>query len=168
MITQNGNQPNLNYLSGNRAVFTIPELSDLSFTVNNFELPGVTLPAAYQATQNISKPVAGETLEYTDLNISFIVMENLSNWLEIHNWMRALGAPFSKQAEYLKDYPRWADGYVTVYSAKNNPLLRVKFIDVVPVALGTLSFSEEIQETTTMTCSVTFSYERYDLEFVKP
>ncbi len=166
MITTPGVQTTLNYLSGNRAVFTIPELSETSFTVNGFELPAISLPNAFQATQNIMKPVAGETLEFSELTINFLVMENLSNWREIYDWMRALGAPFSKKAEYLKGHPRWADAFVTIYSAKNNPIMRVKFIDAVPVNLGAITFSEEIQETTTLTCSVTFAYERYDIEFV--
>lgn len=167
MITQEGIQTNLNFLSGNRAVFTIPLLSDTSFTINGFELPSISLPNAWQATQNIQKPRAGETLEFSELTINFIVMENMENWFELYNWFRNLGAPFSKRAEYLKNgMPDCADAYVTIYSAKNNPIMRVKFIDAVPIALGSINFTEEIQETTAVTCSATFMYERYDIEFV--
>lgn len=166
MITEAGNQHTLNFMSGNRAVFTMPDISTTSFTVNGFDLPAVSLPPATQATQNIGKPRAGETLVYSDLTINFLVMADMSNWMELYKWFRALGAPYWKKEEYLKGYPDQADAYITIYSAKNNPIMRVKFVDMVPVELGSVSFSEEIQETSSLNCSATFAYERYDIEIV--
>jgi len=164
MITEAGNQPSLNFLSGNRAVFTLPNISETAFTVNGFDLPAISLPPASQATQNITKPRAGETLTFSDLTINFIVRADMANWKELYDWIRALGAPYWKKEEYLKGYPPHADAYITIYSAKNNPIMRVKFVDAFPIELGAISFSEEIQETTTINCSATFAYERYDIE----
>ena len=51
---------NLNYLSGNRAVLTLPKLTDTTFTINNFKLPGISLPAAIQETPFAAVPHMGD------------------------------------------------------------------------------------------------------------
>jgi hypothetical protein len=43
-------------------------------------------------------------------------------------------------------------------------MLRFTFIGLTPVSLGGVEFTEDLQETTATTSSMTFAYERYDIE----
>lgn len=163
MIVDQGNNKFLNYLSGNRCVFTMPDLTSTSFTINGFELPPISLPPAIQPSPLIMMPTHGETLTYDDLTLEFLVMESLENWLELHSWIRALGFP-EKSQEFKNRTLTNIDGYATIYSSHNNPIIRFKFINVIPIQLGGITFSESIDETTTVMSSITLSYERYDIE----
>jgi hypothetical protein len=165
MITEQGNNKFLNYLSGNRCVFTIPDLTSTSFTINGFELPSITLPAAPQATPLIRVPVYGETLTYQELTLDFLVMENLENWLEFHTWIRSLGFPEESKEFKNRKFDK-IDGYATIYSSHNNPIIRFKFLNLVPIQLGGILFTEAIQETTAVVSSITMEYERYDVEII--
>jgi hypothetical protein len=164
MQESQGVNQHLNYLSGNRAVLTIHELPDTSFTLVDFQIPGLQLPPPEHASPYFQRPEYGETLLYEALDLDFIVMENLSNWLEIHDWMNHLGAPRDKAKEHKGRPFTYSDATVTVYSSHNNPLLRVHFRECVPASLGHIAFSESIQETTTVQSFLTLQYWRYDIE----
>ena len=45
-------------------------------------------------------PIPGDKMEFEDLNVRFLVDENLENYMEIQNWMRGLGFPESFQEIY--------------------------------------------------------------------
>jgi hypothetical protein len=167
MEQNQGTNQHLNYLSGNRSVLTINELPDTSFTIVGFPLPGLQLPAPEHPSPYFQRPEFGETLLFESLDVDFIVMEDLSNWLEIYSWMNHLGAPRDKSKEHKGRPFTYSDATVTVYSSHNNPLIRVHFKDCVPVALGNIAFTEDIQETTTVQSFMTMQYWRYDVELVK-
>ena len=38
-------------------------------------------------------PIPGDKLDYDNLNITFLVDENLENYREIHGWLTGLGFP---------------------------------------------------------------------------
>ncbi len=40
---------------------------------------------------------AGDTLEYEDLVVKFLVNESLENWEEIYNWIAGIGFPKSRE-----------------------------------------------------------------------
>ena len=63
-------------------------------------MPGLDLGVATQATYLTDIPRAGEKLTFGDLTLTFLVDEDLSNYLEIQNWMRGLGFPESLDQIY--------------------------------------------------------------------
>ena len=158
-----GTNPHLNYLSGNRAVLTIHELPNTSFTLVNFQLPGLNLPAPTQPSPYFERPEYGETLLFESLNVDFLVMEDLSNWIELYKWMNTLGSPRDKHLEFKPRKFTYSEATVTIYSSHNNPLLRVNFLECVPTALGGIQFDEGIQETSVVRSFLNLQYWRYDL-----
>ena len=157
----------LNYLSGNRAVMQIASLPDTSFNIKNFQIPTMTLPSADHSSPYFERPEVGDKITYEALDVEFIVLEDISNWLQAYSWVNYIGSPRERKQEYAKTPFIYSDATVTVYSSHNNPLVRVKFIECVPVALGGIQFNEEIMETSTVTSYLTMEYLRYDIEIVK-
>lgn len=156
---------NLNYLSGNRAVLTIPGLTDTNYTLQSFPLPDIFLPAARIESPFAVQPFMGDKVEYEPLKVSFIVNENLSNWLELHNWLRNLGAPEDKK-EFRNKTLEFQDVLITVYNSHNNPILGFKFIDCVPTRLQGIDFTETISETEHKVVTFELEYQRYDISFI--
>lgn len=165
MANKQGVQASLNYLSGNRAVLEIPQLTNTSFTANGFMIPDMMIPPATQETPFVVMPHAGEKITYSELVINFNVTENLENWIELHDWIRSLGFPNEFNEYKLRKFER-LDGYVVIYNSSNNPIIRFKFINLVPSSLQGFSMTEDIQETTVVTSAIAMSYERFDIEFV--
>lgn len=152
----------LNFLSANRAVLTIPSLPETSYSLNKFKIPGLSLPAAVSQTPFRFEPFVGDKLQYDDLECTFIVTANLSNWLELYSWLRGISAPSDKSQFRNKDI-EYEDLFITVFSSQNNPILKIVFENAVITQLEGIDFDESITETTTRTCDITFKYSAYEI-----
>ena len=65
-------------------------------------VPAITIKEqASQPTPLKDVPIPGDKLDYDNLNITFLVDENLENYREIHGWLTGLGFP--------KDYVQFRD-----------------------------------------------------------
>ncbi len=154
-------QIGLNYISKNRAKMVIPDLPAVSFNMREFELPGIDLPAATVPSPFYDKPFYGDKVEFEPLDCTFLVDENLTNWIEVYNWIIGLGAPEDK-SQYENRSLTEIDIYITIYSSHNNPIKRVRFIECVPTSLSGIFFEEGINETTTVESTVRIAYRRYE------
>lgn len=151
----------LNKLAKNRSTLEIAMFPNTSFTLSNYSVPGMSLFPAQQSSPFFDKPVYGDKLHYDDLICEFIVNEDLSNYLEMHDWMKNMAHPEEKIHPMPMTY---TDATMTIYTSHNNPYMRVQFLDIIPVQIGELQFSENTTETEEVTCMVVFKYQRYDIE----
>jgi hypothetical protein len=116
-------------------------------------------------------PEPGEHLNYGDLEITFRVDENLQNYLEIHNWIRALGKPkdfaeyrsISKKANYTGDGIR-SDLSLIVLSSAKNANYEIIFIDAYPFELGQLVFDTTKQDVDYIEATATFKYVLFEIK----
>ena len=83
----------LDYASPIQFRFTCAKLPTVEFFCQTANIPGITLGTADVETSLKSIPFPGDKLTYGDLNVSFLVDENLNNYKEIHDWIIALGFP---------------------------------------------------------------------------
>ena len=86
---------NRNYLSDVGFKFSLAKAPKVDFFSNTATLPGLTLGVVNQPSYLKELPLPGDRLVYDDLELTFIVDEELENWMAIHNWMRGLGFPNS-------------------------------------------------------------------------
>ena len=57
----------------------------------------------------------------------------------------------------------YGDATLTIMSAKNNPVMEVRFSDLYPVALSGLAFDQQLTDTTYLTATATFTYKLYEM-----
>lgn len=148
---------NTNFLSTNRATLQIKGLEDLEFSVIGFNLPSIELPVTPVETTFLTGKEAGDKPIYGDVVVTFIVDEDMKNYLAILNWIEAL-------VFHRKDMPRNTDGLITVYSSHNNPLLRIKLYELIPSYVSELPFAEHDTETTPVVVNAHFSLLYFEVE----
>ena len=85
----------LDYASPIQFRFTCAKLPTVEFFCQTANIPGITLGTADVETSLKSIPFPGDKLTYGDLNVSFLVDENLNNYKELHDWLTGLGFPQS-------------------------------------------------------------------------
>jgi|TARA_R100000479_G_C6271958_1_gene159854 hypothetical protein len=168
---------NRNYLSPVGFKFTITKVPTADFFSNSASIPGINLGFAAQPTYLKDLPVPGDKLSYADFTLRFFVDENLSNYLEVHNWLRALGYPESVQ-EFIdlkaKDpynpdinaknpLNEYSDGSLFIYNSNFNEIARIDFNDLFPVSLSTINFDATAQDINYVTAEVTFKYSIYNI-----
>lgn len=153
-----------NFLAQHRAVLLIPDFKDQDYNLVKFNLPGISLQVAEQATPFSDIKWASDKLAFNELNTTFLVSEDLSNWLELLKWFFGLGFPETYDQFAQKKYG-YKDIKVVVYSNANNPVLTVTYHDAFPLVLGDLEFDTQSQEYVAMNGTVSFAYTRYTVSF---
>ena len=91
---------NKNFLNPTGFKFILNRAPKVTFFSNQANIPGLNLGTAEQATYLTDIPVPGDKLQFQDLNLRFLVDEDLENYLEIQHWLRGLGFPDSLKEIY--------------------------------------------------------------------
>ena len=184
---------NLDYLSPTKFKFNIHQLPKVEFFCTAANVPAINLGEAIFPTPYKQIPVMGDTLTYDNLSISFIVDENLENYIELHEWLTAIGFPknreqFTTFRSSTADSPvitqgvsddrglttgssqlstsargMFGDAILTILTNKNNPVVEVRFQDLFPVALGALDFTQVATDVEYISVTADFSYKIYEI-----
>ena len=179
----------LDYSSPTQFKFSINQLPKVEFFTTAANLPGINLGDAIFPTPYKEIPVMGDTLTYDNLSISFIVDENLENYIELHNWLIGIGFPknrnqFSNFRSLTSSSPiatqgvsndigdvkpstsargMFGDAILTTLTNKNNPVVEARFQDLYPVSLGALDFTQTATDVEYITVTADFSYKLYEI-----
>ncbi|MCI4407512.1 MAG: hypothetical protein JHC26_00335 [Thermofilum sp.] len=177
---------NQNFLLDGNFTFILTRTPTVTYFTQGASIPGISLGVATYPGLTADQPLPGETLTFDDLTVTFKVDEDLKNYLEIQEWMRGLGFPYS-QNEYgdLVKNPRptdkfpnpsdvrarrsspvpdtndFSDGTLTVLNNNNHPIIDVTFVRMFPYTLSSLDFSTANSNTTEITATVNFKYAYY-------
>lgn len=164
---------NKNYLTRVKFNFFVHELPNMSWFVQRVNLPGISVDNTTQATPFRVLPIPGDHATYEELTVEFQVQEDLSNYLEIHDWLRGQGFP--KTRDEYKDLVNerrdlkptsgnlFSDLTLQIQTSANNPNYDIRFIDGFPINLSSLEFNQTEEEVSPMTAIVVFQYSRYEI-----
>ena len=148
---------NRNYLSPTGFYFTVVRAPKVGFFGYQVNVPALDLGVATQPNYLTDIPRPGEKITFGDLTLTFLVDEDLVNYLEIQNWMRGIGYPESldqiydwqrekKPSNYPNNYRHegdlnlFSDGTLAIYNSADNPNFKVEFQNLFPYSLSPLQF----------------------------
>lgn len=154
--------------------FVLNKCPHVDFFSTRCNIPGVSTNIPYQATPGFAQvPHVGDYLRWEDLQLTFIVDEDMKNWLELYQWLRGMTGPHS-----YKETRDFAQGYnnsinygafksdATLIILNNNyvPNLNIYFEDCIPYQLSELPFAVPESVMTPLTATVMFKYLKYEIE----
>tara|TARA_B100000470_G_scaffold127536_1_gene98682 strand:- start:151 stop:651 length:501 start_codon:yes stop_codon:yes gene_type:complete len=152
------NQPtNLNYLNPVAFETNILRIPNVSYFCQRITVPGLSMSNVFQPNPYAPIPIEGDQIAFEDLTISFVVDEDLTNYLEIYNWMVSIGYPES-HAQYNQDTPEKSDCNIIILTNKSNPSFSITFKDIFPTILGSLPFDTNATSIDPIVCDATFKY----------
>ena len=79
---------NRNFLSPVGFKFALKRSPAVAFFCNEANIPSMDLGVAEQPTYLKNIPTPGDKIQFGDLNLRFLVDEDLKNYMEIQNWIR--------------------------------------------------------------------------------
>ena len=179
----------LDYSSPTQFRFLINQLPKVEYFTTEANIPGITLSEGQYNTPLKNIPILGDKIEYEDLSITFIVDENLENYIEMHTWLTGIGFPKDRKqfsefrgvtsnmsvktrgesndiGDVRASTPELAmtsDATMTILTNKNNPVVECRFRDVFPTSLSGLSYSQNQTDVEYLTASVDFKYTIYEI-----
>ena len=151
-------------------------------------IPGISLNVLIKTP--LADILPGDTISFGDLEITFLVDENLENYREIHGWMYGIG--FLKARTQFADLvankdrfptegrdsqatdagkvkygaqglgPIFSDATLNVLTSKNNANIEVRFNNVFPTSLSGLNFNQQADDIDYLTATVSFKYKLYE------
>ena len=179
MATRPSQIENRNYLAPVGFKFNLQRSPGVAYFCTQANIPDISLGVAIQPNPLRDIPVPGDKMEFGDLNLRFLVDEDLTNYMEIQNWMRGLGYPESiGQFEELEKSGRatlpqryqrfgdqvYSDGTLQILSSNMVAKFNVFFKDLFPVSLTTLTFDATDTDIEYFTADVSFKYTMYNLK----
>ena len=167
---------NRNFLAPTGFKFALKRSPAVAFFCNEANIPDLNLGIAVQPTylKDIDRP--GDKIQFGDLTIRFLVDEDLTNFMEIQNWIRGLGFPESleefsdleKEAVMPSNFGNaekniYSDGTLQIQSSNYIAKFNVNFSDLWPYSLTTLNFDATDTDIDYFTADVGFKYTMYTI-----
>ena len=166
---------NRNFLSPTGFKFGLKRSPGVAFFCNQANIPSLDLGVAEQPSYLKDIPIPGDKMQFGDLNLRFLVDEDLVNFMEIQNWMRGLGFPESlaefndlKNEAILGPMGKstedvYSDGTLQILSSNLIPKFQVVFSDLFPYSLSTVTFDATDTDIEYFTADVSFKYTLYQI-----
>ena len=177
MATRTSQLENRNFLAPVGFKFSLQRSPGVAFFCNQANIPDLNLGVAIQPNPLRDIPTPGDKVDFGDLNLRFLVDEDLKNYMEIQNWIRGLGYPeklsqlddLSKDGKIISKFGQkgeniYSDATLQVLSNNLVPKFQVMFKDVFPYSLSTITFDATDTDIEYFTADVSFKYTIYDMQ----
>ena len=180
----------MDYASPIQFRFKCTKLPEVEFTCQTANIPGISLGSATQPTPLVDIPIPGDKISFQSLDINFLVDENLNNYKEIHDWLIGIGFPQNYtqfqnlQADGSDRFPgstrstaptgksvpqplseggTYSDATLTILNSKNIAKTEIRFQNIYPTSLGSLSYDVKASDVDYLQASVSFTYMNYNI-----
>lgn len=168
--------PNTNLLQPTKFLLTFDRLGSAQYFCQTVNIPGVNLGQAPLNSPMLDMFAPGNKITYNPLSVQFLVDERMDSWQQIHAWFRSIASPenfqernrlSALQNQYAsKKLKAYSDATLTVLSALNNPILRVRFYNVFPITLSDIIFDTTQSADDIITADCVFMFDYYNFESI--
>ena len=174
--------PVTNFLRPNAFRFSIKNLPGVAFTCQSANLPSLTLGFTTQPTPFLDIPHVGDKNVFGDFTIRFLITEDMSNYIELYEWLVALGFPTDYNqyrnftGERLNRFPfvkdsrgapiavAYSDATLTILDSNNVPKTNIQFKDAFPVSVEALDFDITSSSVDYFVGIASFKYKQFEIE----
>jgi hypothetical protein len=156
-----------NYLSPLEFQVTVNRLPEVEFFTQTLEIPSVSAAGIVVDNPFNYTHITPNKVSYSNLNLSFIVDENMKNYMSVFYWMTGVGFPQNyKQFEDLQESEEGliSDISIIVMNSNKNPNIIVNFKDCFPVSLSPIKLDTTSPQLIYPTATATFTYTYFNIE----
>ena len=154
---------NRNLLSPVGFNFILTHSPKVDFYCNSANLPEISMGTAIQSTYLKNIDIPGDKIDYQDLVIQFLVDEEMENYLEIYNWMMAIGYPDSIRQAQNNQIRSYSDATLQILNSNFNPNGSINFKGIFPISLSGLEFDATNADLEYFTAQAIFKYQIYTI-----
>ena len=154
----------------NRFRLQLKRAPNLDFWLQETAIPGFEISPTGQPNPFVEIPKSGDHIEYEPLGVTFIVDNQLANYLEIFNWLTSLGFPdsFDEYASLVNtqrppvldavDAGITSEINLFVLNGSQQPKFRFHFSDAFPFAIGKLMMTSTDADLNRVVCYAAFKF----------
>lgn len=151
---------NRNYLSPIGFQMKLELFDGVDFFCQKANLPGISMPYTEVPTRFRNFPITpGGGVTFDDLQLSFIVDENLINYNSIQKWIRKNGNSEDCQPGQIE----YSNGQLMIVTSNFNPAFFVDYENLFPIQITPIDFDATVDDIEYFTAQVTFKYTNFTL-----
>ena len=155
-----------NFFSPLEFQVTIKRMPHVEFFVQRTAIPSISGNPAVMPTPFNKLNFTPDKLEYNPLELTFIVDENMSNYIEVLNWIK--GTTFPENYKQYRDLATSKEGIssditILALNSHKNPVIRVDFSDCIPISLSEVVLDTTQADVIYPEATVVFSYNYFDV-----
>lgn len=152
-------QPNtIDTFQVNKFRLTIHKYPYLEYFCQKANIPGMDIPEFNQPSYHTPIIRPATSITYDKLEVTFLVSEDMLNWLQIQDWMTRIVPTRSFKEVIQPEKDVYSDITLNVLSAKSNRVMEVNFKQCWPKSLTGIELDATSPDSSTVTATVTFSH----------
>ncbi len=167
---------NPNLLNDKGARMVLKRAPNLVYFVQKVRIPSLRIGVATQWAPMDQMPWPGDTLYRDDFSVSFKINEDMTNYLEMWDWMVRSVAPDRPEqyrslvgsAKTQRASDLFSDVTVMVPGSSYRPNIEFRLEDAFPMGLESLDFTTDGQEVGFLDSTVTFRYRHFTMHRMGP
>lgn len=148
--------------SGFRLLIDNMKYKNAQYFVQTASLPDVSAQGAPSPYKQRNITMMPDKIEYSTLEIAFLIDEDMINYKEIHDWILGLvienDTPKSGTAYNIR---KTRDMTLQILTSHNNVAQEIQFIDAYPISISSLPFSTNVTDVEYLTAVASFNYSYY-------
>lgn len=126
------------------------KFANTEFFITSFGIPSLSAGEVQTNFQNNIGFTPGEALTYESLSLRFVIDEDMNNYTEMFNWMKA-----------NTDTVERHDMILSIMTNKNLVNKQFQFKDAFPTSLSGVEFSAQATDVEYLQADVTFRYNEF-------
>ena len=166
---------NKNFLSPVGFKFVIGRTPNVDYFCQSASIPPVEIGSKEIQTPVKDYEIPGDKMTFGDLNLRFLVNEDMDNYFEIYKWLKGLTNPkeqatFNKYIATVDEKGRssqfmktMSDARLLVLNSNYNSIATINFYNIFPTSLTTLEFDASATDINYFTAEVNFKYTIYEI-----
>lgn len=153
---------NKNPLTSGNFRFGFKRTPNTNYFIQSVNLPGITFGSVEQPSMRKKLPLIGNaSLNYDNFIMSFIVDEELNNYIEIYDWLKANAAPENFEQHIPESI--MSDGSLIANNSNHKGVAEFLMEDMFPVNLSGLQFETTNPDKTNITAIAEFRFLGYTI-----
>ena len=139
----------------------IARLPNFIFTSQQLNLPGINMSPAIYPNPHVKIKRPGDEVQFEPISVTFPLLEDFSNYIEIYRWMTGLGAPQNrKQFEKTIEVEETSELKVLMLNSEEEVQMEFTFHDAFPTSLSAIPLDVSVmtQEPVQVTAQFDYTY----------
>lgn len=175
MVALTRNPQNTNLLQPTKFLLSFSRIPDTQYFCQAVNIPGINGSQIPVSSPGLDYYVAGNKISYNNLNVTFILDEEMLSWRNIHKWFRSFASPEGtierNSLSTIQNHGNgkssamnpYSDASLNILTNLNNSNFRIEFYNLFPISLSDVQFDTRLSAEETMTADATFVFEYFNV-----
>ena len=142
-----------------KIIFGAEKFAHLDQYIVGITTPTISIGITEQPTNIRKIYLPGDSIDFTDIVIDVLLLEDFSNYLDFVKWMFRLRSP-----DCIDVTREYTDISIVMTDGKHNPIFNLNMTDCFPFTMGDIPLSVQVNDVQPTKFDVTFKVNGFNMD----